>query len=355
MNTLADVVIGGQAGSEGKGAITAYLARRTPYTGAVRAGGSNAGHTVYDRYGEEHVQQVIPSPGIVDENINLYVAADSFFSVSEILEEIERIEDIWNQDISNRLFIDPKAAIIEEKHKKEEREKKLGRDIASTVHGVGAAKIDKIWRSAGDITLAEDVSELSAYISDERVSKKLIDENYSIVEGTQGTLLSLNQSNHFPYTTSRDCTATSFLSSVGLPTSVVNDTWGVFRTYPIRVGGKSGDMDGAEVTFESIAERAGFEDTPVEFTSVTGKKRRIFEWSTNQFEQAMRLNHPDKIALTFIDYINADDYSKTEYSNLSKQSKLVCSMIESLCTEFNSSLSVLKTGEKPHHVINLEQ
>ena len=51
------VLIGGQYGSEGKGAIAAKVADR--YDVHVRVGSPNAGHTIYWR-GEKHVMQSIP-------------------------------------------------------------------------------------------------------------------------------------------------------------------------------------------------------------------------------------------------------------------------------------------------------
>lgn len=46
-----DIVVGGQVGSEGKGAVVAHLIRTGDYGATVRPGSSNAGHTVYDSEG----------------------------------------------------------------------------------------------------------------------------------------------------------------------------------------------------------------------------------------------------------------------------------------------------------------
>lgn len=52
------VLIGGQYGSEGKGAILRHVAGQ--YGVHVRVGSYNAGHTFYWK-GDKHVMQAIPS------------------------------------------------------------------------------------------------------------------------------------------------------------------------------------------------------------------------------------------------------------------------------------------------------
>lgn len=343
-----DVVVGGQAGSEGKGSITETLTRQKNYSGAIRCGGSNAGHTVYTRDNKEFVHQVLPVSGTVDPNIRLYVGAESFFTVDELLTEIHWLKNLFNESQKERIFIDPKAAIISEKHQNMEASNNLGEDIGSTKHGVGAARVQKIWRSSGDVQLAEEIDEISEYVSDTRVSKLLQEESYVVLEGTQGTLLSMNHSDHYPNTTSQDCIASSFLSSAGLPPSVVNDIWCVFRRYPIRVAGNSGTMQGSEISFKEIQDRAGYKSDLAEYTSVTGRKRRIFEWSMEEFNKAIMLNDPDKIALTFVDYINAEDKGKTEFDELSSISK---TFIQSVEDKFGSKISILNTGPRPDETI----
>lgn len=347
-NQYVDVVVGGQAGSEGKGSVTETLSRYRDYSAAVRCGGSNAGHTVYTDSNESYIHQVLPVSGTVDSNISLYVGAESFFTVDELLSEVQWMKNVHGEPQSDRIFIDPKAAIISDEHMDMESSKSLGDDIGSTKHGVGAARVQKIWRSAGDIQLAEDIDEISEYVSDRRVSEMLSEEDYTILEGTQGTLLSMNQSDHYPNTTSQDCIASSFLSSAGLPPSSVNETWCVFRRYPIRVAGNSGDMIGDEISFSEIQDRAGYNSELSEYTSVTGRKRRIFEWSNEEFKTAMTLNDPDKVALTFVDYISSGDRGKSDYSNLSEESKEFISRVEDL---FGSEVSLLNTGPLPDETI----
>jgi len=355
-NDYADVVVGGQAGSEGKGAVVAWLLRNKDYAAAVRPGSSNAGHTVYDDGGEPYCHQVIPSAATVTEDVDCYMAPESSFARGEFFGELEDMGDRWGtNNAMERVKVDPKAAIITENHRETERDRKLGDDIGSTVHGCGAVRVEKIWRSAGDVDLAEDYEDLGSMAPEEgRVPEAIRqhgrDGDAVMVEGTQGTLLSMNQSPHWPYSTSRDCTASAFLSSSGLPPSAARDVWCVFRTYPIRVGGTSGPMEGEEIDFETIAERAGHDEPPVEFTSVTNKKRRIFEWSWEQFEFSLGLNDPDKIALTFLDYIDDDNYGATSWRQLTEETHDWVTTVETVAREINgSTVGMLKTGPEADH------
>jgi adenylosuccinate synthase len=108
LNGYVDVVVGGQAGSEGKGAVVAQLSRQNDYTGAVRCGGSNAGHTVYTRDNTEYIFQVLPVPGLIDSNISLYIGAESFFTIDEIKREIEILESVWGSKQKERIYMTQK-------------------------------------------------------------------------------------------------------------------------------------------------------------------------------------------------------------------------------------------------------
>lgn len=353
---FADVVVGGQAGSEGKGSVAGYLARRDRYEAAVRPGSSNAGHTVYDDDGAPHVQQVLPSPGVVDPEVDLLMAAESSFGVEEFLDEVERLDP--GESAPERIYVDPKAAIIDETHRELERERNIGEDIGSTVHGCGAVRTEKIWRSAGDVRLADECPELEPFV-DGRVSERMLEYGWRggtvLVEGTQGTQLSINQSDHYPFTTSRDCTASAFLSAVGLAPSAVRDVWVVFRTYPIRAGENSGPMDTEEIDFATIAERAGHDEPPTELTSVTERNRRVFEWSWRQFEDALRLNDPDRVAITFLDYLDVENYGVDAYADLAPETRDWLDDVRSALAGTDTELGLLKTGPKPDHVIDLDE
>ncbi|MEK9157134.1 MAG: adenylosuccinate synthetase, partial [Patescibacteria group bacterium] len=106
------VVIGGQFGSEAKGKVISFLA--SEYDVAVRTGSPNAGHTVV-KDGEIYRLQQIPAT-FLNKNCILYIGAGALIQQDILEREVERTQT------KDRLFIDPQAGIIEEKHAQQEGE-----------------------------------------------------------------------------------------------------------------------------------------------------------------------------------------------------------------------------------------
>ena len=74
MGTLK-VVVGGQFGSEAKGAVGAYLAA-DGRTATVRVAGPNAGHTAYDADGREWKLRQIPAAAVTTDT-PIFIGAGS--------------------------------------------------------------------------------------------------------------------------------------------------------------------------------------------------------------------------------------------------------------------------------------
>ena len=70
------IVVGGQFGSEGKGKIALELSRRAPKKRIllVRVGGSNSGHTGYDKGGKRYALRQLPA-GCIDRNVEVVFPA----------------------------------------------------------------------------------------------------------------------------------------------------------------------------------------------------------------------------------------------------------------------------------------
>jgi adenylosuccinate synthase len=84
----------------------------------------------------------------------------------------------------------------------------------------------------------------------------------------------------------------------------------VFRTYPIRVAGESGELVGGDVSYEELALRSGIpiEDLKsTEITTTTKRQRRIGEFDWMHLRRSCVLNGPTDIALTFVDYISVEN------------------------------------------------
>ena len=297
-----DIILGGQWGSEGKGNIVSKIADR--YDLLIRTGGPNAGHQVKFENNSTFTFHHLPSGSLHNKKAPIYLCAGC------VINPVKLLEEIASAGIpKTRIKIHPQAAIITEEHI--EREKKLFAHIGSTSQGVGAATIQKILREDTGTALARDCEMLRPMVCDEVIP--IIQEASNILlEGTQGTLLSLHHGD-WPYVTSRDTTAAGFLSEAGLSPLWVRDIIMVVRSYPIRVqnpeGGTSGPM-GIETTWEEVAAKIG--ENPVklkerERTSTTKRQRRVAQFNYAYLKYATMLNGPNQIALTFADYLTKDE------------------------------------------------
>ena len=313
------VLVGGQYGSEGKGAITKHIA--FDYDVHVRVGSPNAGHTIYWD-GQKHVMQSIPC-GWINPNAKIVIGRGALLNMRQLVKEIIHIQQ-WYPDFLKRLYIDENAGVLSERFHEQEGgvDGEMHRRIGSTGEGVGPARMARLERDPEKFQLFKEVAEewgLSECVSSNTpaVIAGVQDCMASIlIEGTQGSALSLLHS-HWPYCTSIDTNASGIISEVGIAPSRVTNVLMVCRTYPIRVAGNSGPMQN-EISWDELNRRVGGGVTP-EKTTVTHKTRRIAEWDDELFKQSCVLNAPTDIALTFADYVdpylkNAEDMNRIKAS-----------------------------------------
>src|SRR6266545_600783 len=341
MKPTVDIVLGAQYGSEAKGKVCGYLAGE--YSAAVRGGAENAGHSVEFR-GRIYRNQVIPVAWI-NPACRLYIGAGAAFSLAQL-----QIELGWT-NAGGRLRVDPNAVIIEAKHREAEAKMNMAAGIGSTVHGCGAALIDKLWRVNG-VKLARDVRELDDWTEGgmapeadqyRRISRRIFNhvlrEEAVMLEGTQGTLLSIDHTPHYPFCTSRNVTASAIAAENGVAPALIRDVILVVRPLPIRVGGHSGPTGSPELTWEEVSERAG---RPVEeFTTVTKKRRRIFEFNWSEMDYSVMLNQPTKIALTFADYFGQENEGATSVDYLNDA---CMSFVRRLEGRYSVPVALISTG-----------
>lgn len=302
------VLVGGQYGSEGKGAIAAYVAN--DYQVHIRVGSPNAGHTIYWR-GEKHVMQSIPC-GWINPEAKIVIGRGALLNMKQFMKELVHIMQYY-PDFLKRLYIDAEAGILDEKFHIEEggTQGEMHKRIGSTGEGVGPARIARLKRDKNEFHQFKDVADEYGLLGCMKENTPFMIAEWQnnglniLIEGTQGSGLSLLHS-HYPYCTSIDTNAAGIISEVGIAPSRVTDVLMVCRTYPIRVAGNSGYMKN-EITWEELNKRMGVEITP-EKTTVTKKIRRIAEWDSELFEQSCLLNAPTEIALTFADYIDPTLY-----------------------------------------------
>jgi adenylosuccinate synthase len=298
------IVIGGQFGSEGKGKVALEIVRRDrKASAAVRVGGTNSGHTAVAADRKTYVLRQLPAAA-VDRSIQVILPPGSYIDL-----EIFRNERDTLALRPEQVAISPMARIITNEHKLWEQAAGLGSAIGSTQSGTGATVMAMTARGAGTFPLhsiqAEDVPELQPFLQDtSSVMRGLLKAGRRIVvEGTQGFGLSLLQGGYWPKATSRDTSAAGFLAEAGLSPRDVDDVTMVIRCHPIRVAGESGPLTG-ETTWAQIAAEAGLATDHREFTTVTGKVRRVGRFDPELVRRAINVNRPDRIVLNHLDYVD---------------------------------------------------
>lgn len=296
----ASFILGGQWGSEGKGAAAAWLAARQQTEGrtfdiVTTNAGSQSGHTSVHQ-GETRIAFHLPTVPLIDKHPIIYLNAGSIIDVPVLLSELDYVD-------SYRVFIHPNAAIITDDCKAAE-----GRDdspqtrISSTRKGVGEALARKVLRSG---LTARNCPELKQFIRPIDLNHQLDEGKAVLVEIPQGLGLSLN-SQFYPYCTSRDCTIAQAMNDAGIHPAFMGHTMLVLRTFPIRVGSLPGHTSGdayqnqRELDWKTLGVEA-------ELTTVTKRVRRVFSWSYRQLLDAMRATRPEVIFLTHCDYLKSED------------------------------------------------
>lgn len=340
------VVVGGQYGSEGKGKVSAFITKQEGIDICVRCGGPNSGHSLVDEYGKTIVLRQLPT-GFVNPDTRLLIPAGALVDPLVLQQEIEFLKLA-----PGRIGIDRKCFIIEEKDRENERRLGLRERLSSTLCGVGAAQSRRVLR-AEDAKLAKDivadypwVKEYLTDVSDE-VNRGLNYGKKVLIEGTQGFGLSLYHSEHYPKTTSRDTTAASFLSEVGVSPKLVTEIVVVLRTFPIRVAGaQAGPLNG-EITWEELQRESGYPYPIEERTSVTNKIRRVSRFDWHLARRAFAVNRPTRLAVMGFDYFDYRDFQKTDVGLLSVKS---VAFLQRFVIEFGGGITYMGTGPGLHDI-----
>jgi adenylosuccinate synthase len=295
------ILAGGQYGSEGKGLLASWLAKRAvedniPFNGVITSAGPNSGHTSYFA-GEKIVLKQLPTfavhMALRGINIPVYFSAGSIIDAEVLVAEHRMFPNI-------PVYIHPCAAVILEKDKVEERDASSSIfAIAGTRSGTGAAISRKVRRDPSAIYYNHSHRLFPYY-------ENIVDLEYHpyFMEISQGFSLGLNEAKFYPYVTSRECTFMQGMADARLPPTYYKRGYLCFRTYPIRVGNadgfSSGDWytDQREITWEDI-------DQPAELTTVTKRVRRVATFSWNQFKDSVIANDPTHVFLNYMNYMNA--------------------------------------------------
>lgn len=320
-NTI-DVIVGGQFGSESKGRVTAALAGLRGEQGravvGVRVAGPNAGHVVIDAAGNRFALRQIPVVAAVNRFAPLFIAAGSEIDIEVLDAEIAELEAKGHR-VRDRLYIDREATILEPHHRDQEggNDGVLQTRIGSTGKGIGAARAERVWRTARRVADLPErfLSRGRGLVIDTQGSlHDLLASNHGysvLIEGTQGYGLG-QHAGYYPTCTSSDCRAIDFLAMAGVSPWTYERTTElvvtvVLRVYPIRVAGASGPMAG-ETSWEQLG-------LPEERTTVTHKVRRVGHWDAELAGAAVRANGGQRaeIAVAMLDQLVPELHGETDW------------------------------------------
>lgn len=303
----AHVLVDGQFGSTGKGALAAWLAAESYreaklFRASVYSGGPNSGHTYYDPIGEKKVNKQLPTFACAlsdfGVNVPVYLSAGAIINPTILHEEAIRYPML-------DICVHPQAAVITEEEVNAERTGTIAA-VASTGSGTGAALANKIYRKPEAVWKNQDEWKLKMppNVRTGALPLGITYRSRVFVEVAQGFSLGIN-SQFYPKVTSRECTVMQGLADARIPAEHLARTYMSVRTYPIRVGntaaGDSGGWypDQVEISWEDL------EQEP-ELTTVTQRVRRIATWSDQQFKEALAANAPDYVFVNFMNYLKGD-------------------------------------------------
>ncbi|HEX5415917.1 MAG TPA: adenylosuccinate synthetase [Chloroflexota bacterium] len=332
----AIIVVDAFWGDSGKGKTCAYLARKLNAELTVRAGvGTNAGASVYLRDDTLIRARQLPT-GWLNPGTRVAVGSGVLVDPRVFLDEVERF------GLADRARVDYRCAVITPEHVAAElADEHLARRVGSTCTGNGRARADFVLRRARQ---AREIPELGPYLADvAREANEAATSGTVIVEGSQGTFLSLALTPDYPCATSDNCTSAAAMDDVGLNWRTVQDVMMVVKAMPTRVG--EGplpfEMSEAEVTARGILERG----------VVTGRSRRKAEridWDLLAY--AAMLNGPTQICLTFCDHYDPAVRGARTPDALTPRVRDLIAEVERVC---EAPVTLVETGKYLDEFIGL--
>ena len=292
------IVVGGQFGSEGKGKVALKIAQGENAAVVVRVGGTNSGHTAVDGKDRTWALRQLPASVVAPDTVAV-LPAGAIINPEIFLQEVDEL-GLGPE----RVIVSPFASVITPDDREAERSSGIVSEIGSTGSGTGAALVQRIARRKGtELAGAFDSLKPSIRDTDGYMRNVLNQNRWIVIEGSQGFGLSLFHGGYYPYATSRDTTAGTFLGEAGLSPIDVKDVTLVLRAHPIRVAGNSGPLLN-ETTWELIAKSAGLPDGYNELTTATKKVRRVGQFDAAVARRAIEINNPTRIVLNHFDYVD---------------------------------------------------
>ena len=226
-------VIDGLAGSCGKAKVIGEIATDK----SINLGASitncmpNAGHTFVDEKGNATIFRNI-SVSIVNPNTELFIGPGSAIDMDVFIEEYERVSKYLGD---RKIYVHELVPLIEERHKEYEREHIRS---GSTFKGCGAVSAEKVMRDK-NLKFFKGYKNAIVCSNDEWINKlyEHVDkqDEYVMLEGSQGCDLDINHSSNYPNTTSRNVSTMQILADSGIAANHCLQTIMVIRPFPIRI------------------------------------------------------------------------------------------------------------------------
>ena len=291
----AIIVVDAFWGDSGKGKVAAYLAQKHRATYSVRAGtGTNAGHSIFFADGSEIRTHQLPC-GFLHPDTQLRVGSGVAVDTEQFFAELEQLDP--RHSLRQRTRVDYRCPLILPEYRDREAADTFLRDqVGTTASGTGVARAEFALRRAQQARNSTALAEHTADVARELNEACLRGETI-VIEGSQGTHLSLALSDDYPHCTSDNCTTAAFADDVGLNWRHIEEVVLVVKALPSRVG--TGplplQLEIAEEDERGIAE----------YGVTTGRRRRKaagISWP--HLQEAIMLNGPTQIALTFCDHLD---------------------------------------------------
>jgi adenylosuccinate synthase len=337
----AIIVVDAFWGDSGKGKIAAYLARKHLAAYSARAGtGTNAGHSIYFADGGEIRTHQLPC-GFLHLHTQVRVGSGVAVDPERFFAELDRLDPQYQ--LRQRTRLDYRCPIIlPEYREREAADAFLRARVGTTASGTGVARAEFALRRARQ---ARELAELGEYTADvaRELNQACAQGQTIVIEGSQGTHLSLALSADYPHCTSDNCTAAAFADDVGLSWRHIAEVVLVVKALPTRVG-----QGFLPLELEAVEEeRRGI----VEYGVTTGRRRRKasgISWA--HLEEAVLLNGPTCFALTFCDHL---DPQAARARTLAELTPPVRRLIDELESRFNLPVALCDSGKYFENIVDL--
>jgi adenylosuccinate synthase len=291
----AIIVVDAFWGDSGKGKVAAHLALRHQAAYCARAGtGTNAGHSVFFRDRPPIRARQLPC-GFLHPETQIRVGSGVAVDPQILRAELDALGPQYQ--LRERTRVDFRCPLIlPEYRQREAGDPHLRDQVGGVGSGTGVARAEFALRRATQAGAEPALEGFTADVAAE-LNQACAAGRTAVIEGSQGTQLSLALSRDYPCCTSDNCTTAALADDVGLNWRHIGEVVLVVKALPSRVGAGPLplQLETAEEDARGIAE----------YGVNTGRRRRKaggISWP--HLEEAVMLNGPTQLALTFCDHLD---------------------------------------------------